>query len=151
MKKLILVSAVALLSSGAAIACPNLAGSFACAADEADPAFNVTTTQKRVGSTWAYTVEVIQADGSSASTEVLADGVSRSYTDSSGQISEPQSYTCEGDAALRMDSSFMDQMAGAVTMMMRISVDAQGSLHQVFEGDTANYGKFQGMKTCARL
>lgn len=150
MKMLFLASAVALLSSGAAFACPNLSGAFDCAADENDPSFQLTVSQRLVGSTWAYTATVGQPDGSTVSTEVLADGIVRRYKDSNDQESEPQAYSCEGQTALRMDSSYTDPSAGTVTILMKMSLNNQGSFHQVFEGTSSSYGKFQGMKTCSR-
>ncbi len=131
-------------------ACPNLAGTYACPADQSGPGSTVIVTQSVQKDITVYVTQTTEGGTTSAAT-MIADGVQREISDGTRDGKTiPASYACEGDRDLRMDSAFDLLEAGYFTLVARISLDAHKNMRMVTDAKMEDLDPRHTEVTCKR-
>jgi hypothetical protein len=131
-------------------ACPNLAGTYSCPADQSGSGSTTVITQTMQKDVTVYVTQTTE-NGKTSSTTLIADGVQRETPDGAGDGKTiPVSYTCEGDRDLRMDSFFDILEIGSFTLEARISLDAQKNMRMVADTKVEDLDPHHTDVTCKR-
>src|SRR4051794_20956899 len=123
-----LILAVLALLPTSALACPQLAGTYDCPHDSTGPA-NTTVAEQRLdrGITF-YAIGTTDVNGHAFKGEYVADGIVHDVANPFGGTM-PASFTCEGDAAVRLDAAYKDARIGNVKVKVRFFLDDKRRLH----------------------
>lgn len=151
MKQLIylFISTITLFSL-AASACPDLTGTYVCPADPYNPTTTSDFSQKIVNGITIYDVQTLDANGNLLNSgSYIADGVTRNIPVGNGYVL-PESYTCDGDADVRMNSNFIDPRYGEVWILETFVLDSQKNLHITENINYSQYPPQRMERTCFR-
>lgn len=137
--------------ASSAFACPNLAGTFACPADQNNSASISYVSQSVQNGTTIYSIRTTDTNGNVLTAgEYIADGVARPFPEGPSGEMIPESYSCEADSAVRMNSNFSDPHVGQITMVEHFALDAQGNMHLTADVNFGPYPPQHEDKICTR-
>ena len=106
-----LIVIAAILASTSAFACPNLAGSYqACKSSQGDSAGMEISQRVENGITIIESTSINEETGEVEKDIMIADGVSRSTTDSEGMVTTNR-VSCEGDKLI-IEAKFSEPTTG---------------------------------------
>ncbi len=151
MKTLSYVALMAsVLTTGvAALACPDLSGSYLCPAQDGGNATGVVVSQNvQIGTTVYTLVTTDLATKKVTTTSYIADGVVRNINEGAEVL--PEAFACEGNDDVRMDSTFTDPQAGKIVLLERYALDAKNNLTMTVNATVAGTTQPTTNETCTR-